>query len=171
MINSSKYFILFFLSKAVLSGGFTLCSNEENTIAQRLMGTWVMDKDLFERFSQDDDMNLQKVVFYEDESCEALDIFPNLNAEHTLHNYCIYQYGKMDFYVQENVLLGVPFILTSHEGMPYIFWMESYSEDSFDMEAFQVSMFPGQDRNNDVLGLGPDLYSDEDMSMMTFKRL
>ena len=148
-------------------GRFAVCdepSRATNTIANRLAGTWAVNRTLSDSLGFEN-YKLTRVRFTNDPS--TLVHFPEFDRP---EDFCVYLIGTIDLYGENREQTGRPFVLTSIGGMPYIYWLETFGNDGFDGEAFQVGIFSGSDPSRDILGLGDDHYS-EDTPMLLFNRV
>lgn len=136
-----------------------------NVIAQRLLGTWIIDNELSGRLGVSN-IHIAEITFSENPS--ILSEFPKLNPS---QDFCAYLIGTMNFIATNNeALLNRPFALISLNGMPHILWLKKYGAEGTDAELFEVAVFQGADPSKDLLALGDDQYSPR-TPMHIFNRL
>lgn len=159
-------FCLLFMTQS-FAAQFVLCEADQNILAKNVYGYWEYDAALSELIG-DKANTLERMRITPDSS--VLSYFAPIHDE-LIEDTCVYASGFMDiFSSNEQILLARPFILVSHNGIPYIYWLKAYGPEGFNGRAFQATIAAGSDSSLDRLILGDDA-KDEGEAMKFLKRI
>ena len=129
-------------------------TQEQNVVASRLAGTWELETALTERLrGRKTAVPDPKLVFVDDPDVKMK--IPDKFVEAVKKDGVMIEV-RMAGYVE---MRGAkhPFILTTVEGNPHIFYFRERGGDPFgDSESFNVMLAPAKDRKNDLLFVGGD---------------
>lgn len=146
---------------------FVHCDNDINVIATRLSGHW----DLNSSMSTESNAQLAGLSFFPDGS-----VLPFFEKVDTGNDICAYASGYMMLdTLRGETLTRRPYVLTQHDGIPLIVWLEQYGEEGFDQEVFQTFIITGESTNgstpsaDDKLIIGGD--SNSGSGMLVFNRV